>query len=300
MGVIFINHVEELFTMRYAGRTIGLFGFMIMLFVGIGYLIGGLYMGNWIMGTLVFLCIAGAINMFAYFYSDKLILKMYRAQIIEEHDNPRLYNIVKKIAMDADIPMPKVAIVPMGTPNAFATGRNKNKAVVAATQGLLAMLNDDELRGVIAHEVAHVKNRDMMVMSVAATLAGAIAFMARMVWFQMFFSRRRISPIFLVVMILAPIAAILVKMAISRKREYYADEEGARISKNPNALADALETLHDQSIKHPIKGGNPSTSSLFIVNPFAAGGFVNLFSTHPPMEERVKRLRKMAAEYSYL
>lgn len=278
----------------------GLFTFMILLFVGIGYLIGGFFIGNWILGTLIFLMIAAIMNLIAYFYSDKLILKMYKARMIEEHDNPRLYNIVKRIAFDADIPMPKVAIVPMDAPNAFATGRNKEHAVVAATQGLLAMLNDDELKGVIAHEVAHVKNRDMLVMSVAATLAGAIAFMARMVWFQMFFSRRRINPIFLVVMVLAPIGAMLIKMAISRKREFYADEEGAKISKNPGALADALETLHYQSKKKPLKGGSPATSSLFIVNPFAGSSFVKMFSTHPPMEERVKRLRKMAEDYSYL
>ncbi len=286
--------------MRYTGRTLGLFTFMILLFVGIGYLIGGFFMGNWILGTLIFLIIAAVMNLVAYFYSGKLILKMYKARIIEEADNPRLYNIVKKIAMDADIPMPKVAIVPTQMPNAFATGRNKEHAVVAATQGLLALLNDEELKGVIAHEVAHVKNRDMMIMSVAATLAVAIGFMARMVWFQMFFSRRRINPILLVVMILAPIAAIMIKLAISRKREYFADEEGAKISKNPGALADALESLHYQNKKNPIKGGSPATSSLFIVNPFASGSFVKLFSTHPPMEERVKRLRKMATDYSYL
>lgn len=273
---------------------------MILFFTGIGYLLGGFFMDNWIHGALIFLVIAAVMNLVSYFYSDKLILKMYRAKIIEEHENPRLFNIVKKISMDADIPMPKVAIVPMDVPNAFATGRNKNNAVVAATSGLLAMLNDDELSGVIAHEVAHVKNRDMMVMSVAATLAGAIAFMARMVWWQMFFSRRRMNPIFLVVMILAPIGAILIKVAISRKREYLADEEGARISKNPNALADALEVLHNQARNRPLKGGSPATSSLFIVNPFARGSFVNLFSTHPPMEKRVKRLRKMADDYSYL
>lgn len=286
--------------MRYTARTLGLFALMILFFTGIGYLLGGFFMDNWIHGALIFLVIAAVMNLVSYFYSDKLILKMYRAKIIEEHENPRLFNIVKKISMDADIPMPKVAIVPMDVPNAFATGRNKNNAVVAATSGLLAMLNDDELSGVIAHEVAHVKNRDMMVMSVAATLAGAIAFMARMVWWQMFFSRRRMNPIFLVVMILAPIGAILIKVAISRKREYLADEEGARISKNPNALADALEVLHNQARNRPLKGGSPATSSLFIVNPFARGSFVNLFSTHPPMEKRVKRLRKMADDYSYL
>lgn len=273
---------------------------MALIFVAIGFLIGEIFMGDWIVGSLIFLVIAAIMNTVVYFYSDKIILRIYRAQIIEEHDNPRLFSIVKDISYKADMPMPRVAIVPMDVPNAFATGRNKNNAVVAATHGILGRLNDDELKGVMAHEMAHVKNRDMLVMSIAATIAGAIAFMARMVWFQMFFSRRRINPIFLVVMILAPIGAMMVKLAISRKREYYADEEGARIIKNPNALADALEKIHSDIQRNPLQRGDPATSSLFIANPFRSSGFTNMFSTHPPMEERVKRLRKMATDYSYL
>ncbi|MFO8110517.1 MAG: zinc metalloprotease HtpX [Thermoplasmata archaeon] len=286
--------------MRYIAKTMGLFFALALLFVGIGYLIGGLFMGDWIMGSLIFLILAVVMNIGVYFFSDKIILRMYNAKIIEEHENPRLYNLVKDIAYKADMPMPKVAIVPMEVPNAFATGRNEKSAVVAATQGILHRLNDNELKGVMAHEMAHIKNRDMLVMSIAATIAGAIALMARLVWFQMIFSRRRINPIFLVAMILAPIGAIMVKMAISRKREYYADEEGAKISRNPNALADALEKLHSDIKRNPLKKGDPATSSLFIVNPFKSSGFVKLFSTHPPMEERVKRLRKMATDYSYL
>ncbi len=257
-------------------------------------------MGDWILGSIMFLGIAGLFNAVAYFYSHKFILKAYRAKVVDENEAPRLYNIVKQVAFEADIKMPKVAVMPMSIPNAFATGRNEDNAVVAATEGLLSRLNDEELKGVIAHEVAHIKNRDMLVMSVAATLAGAIAFMARMAWFQLFFGRRRGNPILLVALILAPIGAIIIKMTISRKREYYADEQGARISKNPNALADALEKLHSENKRNPIRKGNPTTASLFIVNPFKTGGFVNLFSTHPPMEERVKRLREMAADFSYL
>ena len=196
--------------------------------------------------------------------------------------------------------MPKVAIIPIDTPNAFATGRNEENAVVAATRGIMNILTEEELKGVISHEVAHIKDRDMLVMSIAATLAGAITFMARMVWWQMFFSRRRMNPILLVGMILAPIGAILIKLAISRNREYLADEEGAKISKNPTALASALEKLDAQNKKNPIKKGNPTTASLFIVNPFTKSTFVKLFSTHPPTEERVERLRDMARNFSYL
>jgi len=273
---------------------------MIVLFIAIGYLIGGIFLGNWIAGTLVFLILAGVMNLVAYFYSHKLILRSHNAKIIDENDNPRLFRLVKEVAYEAGIEMPKVAIVPSNTPNAFATGRNENNAVVAATQGILQTLNDDELKGVLAHEVGHIQNRDMMVMSIAATLAGAITFMARMVWFQMMFSRRRINPIFLVAMVLAPIGAIIIKLAISRKREFGADKKGAEISKNPNALADALEKLDSANKNNPMKSKNTTSSSLFIVNPFKSSGFVKLFSSHPPTEERVKRLRQMASDFSYL
>jgi len=274
---------------------------MVGFFILIGYLIGHFFMGDWITATIMFLVIAAVFNLVAYFYSHKFILKAYKAKIVDESEAPRLYNIVKQIAYEADIEMPKVAIMPMSIPNAFATGRNEKNAVVAATEGLLSRLNDEELKGVMAHEIAHIKNRDMLVMSVAATLAGAIAFMARMAWFQLFFGRRRGgNPILLVALILAPIGAMVIKMAISRKREYYADEQGAKISKNPNALADALEKLQAESNRNPLKRGNPSTASLFIVNPFKSDGFVRLFSTHPPMEKRVEKLREMAADFSYL
>ncbi len=286
--------------MGYKATTSGLFAFMVVLFIIIGYLIGGFFLGNWIAGTILFLAIAAVMNIVAYFYSHKLILRSHNAEIIEEKDNPRLFNLVKKVAYEADIEMPKVAIVPSNTPNAFATGRNEDNAVVAATEGILQTLNDDELKGVLAHEVGHIKNRDMMVMSIAATLAGAITFMARMVWFQMMFSRRRINPIFLVAMVLAPIGAIIIKLAISRKREFMADKKGAEISKNPKALASALEKLSAKNKSNPMKSKNPTTSSLFIVNPFKSSNFVKLFSSHPPTEERVKRLREMAADFSYM
>ncbi|MFP4001603.1 MAG: zinc metalloprotease HtpX [Thermoplasmata archaeon] len=280
--------------------TGGLFAFMIAFFIVIGYLLGGFFLGNWIVGTLLFLVIAAVMNLVAYFYSHKLILKSHNAKIIEENDNPRLFRLVKEVAYEADIEMPKVAIVPTDTPNAFATGRNEDNAVVAATRGILNTLSDDELKGVLAHEVGHIKNRDMMVMSIAATLAGAITFMARMVWFQMMFSRRRMNPIFLIAMILAPIGAIIIKLAISRKREFGADKKGAEISKNPKALARALEKLDAANKKNPMKSKNTTSSSLFIVNPFKSSVFVKLFSSHPPTEERVQRLREMASDFSYL
>ena len=286
--------------MGYRAKTGSLLAFMMIFMVGIGYLLGGYFMGNWILGTLIFLFIAAAMNLVSYFYSHKFILKHYNAQPINESDNPKLFKIVREIAYEADIEMPKVAILPMSIPNAFATGRNEDNAVVAVSEGLLSLLNDDELKGVISHEVAHIKNRDMMVMTIAATLAGAVTFMARMVWWQMLFSRRRMNPIFLVTMILAPIGAIIIKMAISRKREYHADEEGAKISKNPNALADALEKLETSNRKNPLKKQNPTTASLFIVNPFTKSTFVKLFSTHPPIEDRVENLREMAVNFSYL
>ncbi len=287
--------------MGYVAKTSGLFAFMVILFIGIGYLIGGFVLGSPIIGTLLFLGIAAALNLVTYFYSDKIILKAHRAEIIEESDNPQLYNIVKEVAYEADIKMPKVAIVPTDTPNAFATGRNEDNAVVAATRGILRTLDEEELKGVISHEVAHIKDRDMLVMSIAATLAGAITIMARIVWFQMIFGRnRRIHPVLLLAMIFAPIGALLIRLAISRKREYMADEEGAKISKNPNALASALEKLHMENERNPIKSNSTTTASLFIVNPFKSSAFVKLFSTHPPVEERVKRLREMATDFSYL
>lgn len=297
----FIYYLKQIVRlMGYRATTGGLFAFMIGLFIVIGFLIGDIFMGNWIMGTIFFLVIAGIMNLVAYFYSHKLILRSHNAKIIEEKDNPRLFNLVKEVAYEAGIEMPKIAIVPSDTPNAFATGRNEDNAVVAATQGILQTLNDDELKGVLAHEVGHIQNRDMMVMSIAATLAGAITFMARMVWFQMMFSRRRINPIFLVAMILAPIGAIIIKLAISRKREFMADRKGAEISKNPRALASALEKLSAKNKSNPMKSKSTTTSSLFIVNPFKSSGFVRLFSSHPPTEERVERLREMASDFSYM
>ena len=216
--------------------------------------------------------------------------------MVQEHESPRLYRTVKRVSQMAELPMPRVAVIPTDTPNAFATGRNPDNAVVAATEGLMEMLDDDELEGVIAHEMAHVGNRDILVMTVAATIAGAIAFAARWAFFSAMFGRRDGGSALLLVLvaITAPIAALLIRAAISRSREYKADATGAETIGKPWALANALEKLERGVKRKPIKHGNPASSHLFIVNPFK-GGLVGLFSSHPPTEERVLRLRKMGA-----
>lgn len=267
---------------------------MIGLFVVIGFLLGG-YFGDPIIGMIFFLVIAGIFNAISYFYSSKIVLWSYKAKIVTEREAPRLYKTVHRVALKSDLPMPKIAIIPTMTPNAFATGRNPKNAVVAATEGLLQLLNDDELEGVIAHEMAHVKDRDILVMSVAATLAGAIAFAARFVIFGMIFGRRsNVNPLLLIaVAVLAPIAAILIQLAISRAREFKADKVGAIMIQKPWALANALEKLERGNRRMPLRDGNPASASLFIVNPFRGSAFFKLFSTHPPIEERVRRLREM-------
>ena len=288
-------------TLRTAGLMLLLFG----IFALIGWLIGGVFLGDWILGSLMFLVFAGLLNFFAYFFAHKIVLWSYRARIVTEAEAPRLYRVVRRAAEFSGMPMPKVALVPTKTPNAFATGRNPKNAVVAGTEGILDLLDDRELTGVMAHEMAHVGNRDILVMSVAATVAGAIAFMARIFWWHLILGGRNRRGngadliIALVVAITAPIAALLVQLAISRSREYKADIVGARNSGAPDALADALVKLERGNKRNPIQTGNPASASLFIVNPFRGSSFFRLFSTHPAIEERVKRLRKMAQDMRY-
>jgi heat shock protein HtpX len=283
-------------------RTLGLFAVLILMFTGIGYLVGAYFMGDWILGSLVFLGIAAAMNLISYFFSAKIVLWSYKAKIVSEKEAPRLFKIVKKICLKADLPIPKIAVVPTQTPNAFATGRNKNNAVVAATEGLMLLLTDDELEGVLAHEMAHVRNKDILVMSVAATIAGAIAFASRMAfWGSLGGGRRNENGlILLVIAITAPIAAMLVQLAISRNREYKADREGALMIQRPLALARALEKLEEGNRRRPIQSGNPASASMFIVNPFRGQGLVTLFMTHPPVGTRVKRLRELADETGFI
>ena len=260
-------------------------------------LVGGLVGGR--SGMVFALVLAAVMNFTSYWFSDKIVLKIYRAQKIEEKDDPRLYRIVRTATQNARLPMPQVYVIPTDSPNAFATGRNPNHAAVVATHGILKILDDDELEGVISHELAHIKNRDILTASVVATIAGAIgmlAFMAR--WAAIFGgygsdSNRGGGLGLLVTAIVAPIAAMLIQLAISRSREYAADQGAASISHKPLALAQALEKLQNASKRIPLEA-NPSTAHLFIVNPLRGGGIASLFSTHPPVKERVARLRKMA------
>ncbi len=285
-------------------RTMGLFLLLIALFTAIGYVIGGYFLNDWIVGALIFLVLAAAMNLISYFFSSKIVLWSYKAKIVTEAEAPRLHKLVKMICMKGDLPMPRIALVPTKTPNAFATGRNKNNAVVAATEGILTLLTDDELEGVLAHEMAHVKNRDILVMSVAATIAGAISFAARILWWNMFLGGRRGNDniiLLLVVAITAPLAALLIQLAISRNREYKADREGALMIQRPLALARALAKLEEGNRRVPLRRGNPASSNIFIVNPFrGGGGFVSLFMTHPPMKKRIEKLQKLADETGFI
>ena len=274
-------------------------GLLLGALTGLLMLIGGYFGGQ--NGVVIAFIFAMIMNFGSYWFSDKLILRMYKAQEVSENQAPELYDMVKNLAMKASLPMPKVYIIPEAAPNAFATGRNEHHAVVAVTEGILRILNKDELEGVIAHELAHIKNKDMLIGSIAATLAGAIVMMAHMAqWAAIFGGASRDSDdeggggvVGLILMaILAPIAATIIQMAISRSREYLADESGANISKKPYGLAGALEKLSRASHSVPMDA-NPSTAHMFIVNPLTGKSLMNLFSTHPPIEERVARLRSM-------
>jgi heat shock protein HtpX len=283
-------------------RMLALFAALTLIFVVIGYVIGALFFNDWILGSVMFLIFAGLMNFVSYFWSDKIVLWSYRAKIVSQAEQPRLYNIVNKVCLKGNLPMPKIAIVATQTPNAFATGRNKDRAVVAATEGILSLLSDDELEGVLAHEMAHVKDRDILLMSVAATIAGAISFAARMALWSSLGSRRGNGNILLLLLvaITAPIAALLIRLAISRSREYKADKEGALMIQRPLALARALEKLEEGNRRRPMNRGSPATSSLFIVNPFSGGTLVSLFMTHPPIAARVRRLEALAEQTGYI
>jgi heat shock protein HtpX len=281
--------------MNAALRTASLFGVLFGLFALIGLAIGG---GS-IMTMVIFLALAGVMNLISYFYSDRIVLASYRAKLINEQENPRLFAIVARVASDYDVPIPKIAVVPMDVPNAFATGRNRNKAVVCVTRGILGYLDDEELEGVIAHEMAHIKDRDTLVMTLAATIAGAIAIFVRMAYFNLMFGGRRdrndASAILVVIAaVTAPIAAAMVQMAISRTREFKADREGAITTRKPWALASALKKLELSNRRGQMKNGNPVSASLFIVNPFRGSALIKLFSTHPPMEERIEKLNGLS------
>ena len=264
---------------------------IVALFGAIGAMIGGRQ------GMLMALLFGGAMNLWAYWFSDKMVLKMYKARQVDETVSPYLYNMVRELAFRAQLPMPKVYIIDEAQPNAFATGRNPENAAVAATTGIIRMLSERELRGVMAHELAHVKNRDILISTISATVAGAISMLAQ---FGMFFGGRgedRPHPALqILMMILAPIAAMVIQMAISRTREFGADHEGAGISGDPEALASALAKIDAYAKGIPMHTAeeHPETAQMMIMNPLAGGGLRSLFSTHPTTEERIARLHDLA------
>ncbi len=277
-------------------KTIGLMVFMTLLLIFVGAAIGGRG------GMVTAFALATIMNVGSYWFSDKIILRMYNAQPVTESQAPELHALVRILVQKAGMPMPKVYIIPDETPNAFATGRNPEHAVVAVTEGIMRLLSREELSGVIAHELAHIKHRDMLTGTIVATIAGAISMLAQMAQWAMIFGGGRHdsddeggNPIAaLVMMIVAPIAAMLVQMAISRTREFEADKGGAQIAGHPSGLANALLKLEKGSQLMPMHDAQPATAHMFIVNPLTGGGFLNLFSTHPPIAERVQRLRDMA------
>jgi heat shock protein HtpX len=279
-------------------KTTILLTLLTMMLVFMGGAIGG--QG----GMMIAFGMAAVMNFGSYWFSDKIVLKMYNAQEITREVHPSFYSMVERLAGRAGLPMPKVYIIPDDSPNAFATGRNPEHAAVAATQGILRVLTPDELEGVMAHELAHVKNRDILISSIAATIAGAISMIGNMLqWGAMFGAGRSdddegggIGGMIgsLAMAIVAPIAAMMIQMAVSRSREYLADASGAEICGRPLALAGALRKLHNVSQAIPLHDARPATAHMFIVNPLTGGGMMSLFSTHPPMEERIARLESLA------
>jgi len=286
-------------------RTTILLAALTALVVWIGQMFGG---PN---GAVIALVFAGVMNFFSYWFSDKIVLRMYGAQEISQNEDPELFDIMRELTVKDGLPMPRVYVSPEETPNAFATGRNPEHAAVAVTQGIRRILDRRELAGVLGHELSHVKHRDILVSSIAATLAGAISYLAHMAQWAAIFgggSRDREEGggnIFglLFMIIVAPLAAMLIQMAVSRSREYMADEGGAKVTHDPLALASALRKLQMGAQNIPMQVSDAtatSTAHMFIVNPLSGGGIANLFSTHPPMEERIARLEAMAKDMSYM
>ena len=274
-------------------KTMVLMVSLTLILVAVGGLLGGRS------GMTFALIMAFGMNFISYWFSDKIVLRMYRATAVSEADAPGLYEVVRRLSHRAEIPMPRVYMIDEDQPNAFATGRNPEHGAVAVTKGILRILSPEELEGVIAHELCHIKHRDILVSTVAAAIAGAISYLAQMAQWAMIFGGGRDdeegnNPVAaIVMMIVGPIAAMLVQMAISRSREYGADEGGARVTGNPLYLAGALRKLQMASQQIPMNA-NPATSHMFIVNPLSGGGIIKLFSTHPPIEERISRLESMS------
>lgn len=277
-------------------KTVFLIVLMTALLIVIGKAIGGTS------GMLIAFVFAIGMNFFSYWFSDKIVLKMYKAQEVTAEENPRLYNIVARLAQRANLPMPKVYIIPSGTPNAFATGRNKNHAAVAVTNTLMNMLDDEELSGVIGHELAHIYGKDILIGTIVAMMAGTIMMIVDIFQWSMILGggnndEENSNPLGFIgsiaMIILAPIAATLIQMAVSRSREYIADERGAQFCGNPRALASALHKIAYGVQEHPMENAKPATAHMFIASPFSGGKALSLFSTHPPIDERIKRLNNM-------
>ncbi|MEI7812825.1 MAG: zinc metalloprotease HtpX [Ignavibacteria bacterium] len=279
--------------------------FLMTLMMGLFLFVGGLVGGE--RGMAFAFIFSLVMNFGSYWFSDKIVLRMYGARQVTENESPKLYGIVEKLASKASLPTPKVYIMENPTPNAFATGRNPDNAAVAVTTGILNILNEDELAGVIAHELSHVKHRDILIGTITATLVGTITFIARMAGWAMMFSGGRSDDrdrddnglSGLVLMILSPIVAMLIQMAISRSREFMADEGGAAITGSPLSLANALNKLEMTNQRLPMADAQPASAHIFIVNPLNRRSFMKLFSTHPPIEERVARLKEMDAGRIY-
>ncbi len=275
-------------------KTTFLLTLMTIFIMMVGRVIGGTS------GMVIALVIAGGMNFFSYWYSDKLVLKMYKAEEVSPSEAPEIYGMVEALSDRAGIPVPKVYIIPEESPNAFATGRNPQNGVVAVTQGLLNLMDRDEIAGVIAHELGHIKNRDILIGTIAATMAGAIMMIASMARWAAIFGFGGDDEdgggiIGLIVMsIVAPLAAVIIQMAVSRSREYLADATAAKLTENPGGLSNALEKLGSYSKQVPMNA-EPATAHMFISNPLSGRSLMNLFSTHPPIEERVAKLRNMRA-----
>lgn len=276
-------------------KTFFLMTVLTVILVGLGSIIGGRS------GGMIAFAIALIMNFVSYWFSDKIVLRMYGAREVSPQEAPQLHGTVASLAQRSGIPMPRVFIIEDDSPNAFATGRNPEHGVVAVTTGIMRILSRDELEGVLAHELSHIKHRDILIQSVAATLAGAITMIANWARFAAFFGGSSDDDdgggnIFTVIIfsVIAAFAAMLIQLAISRSREYLADDGGANLSGNPLFLAGALRKLNAGVARNPMNDANPSTAPLFIVNPFSAGGIRSLFSTHPPIEERIRRLEDMA------
>jgi heat shock protein HtpX len=273
------------------GLLLGLLTALILIF---GNLLGGQT------GLVIAFILAIGMNVSSYWFSDRIVLSMYKAREVSPQEAPELHRIVEELAQKAGLPKPRVTVIPEEAPNAFATGRDPKHGVVAVTEGIMRLLSREELKGVLAHEMGHIRNRDILIQTVAATLAGVIMFVSSMVKWAAIFGMgggnddEGGNPLLaLVLAIVAPIAAMLIQMAISRSREYLADQTGAGLSGHPGSLASALEKLDAYSRKVPVRHGNPATAHMFIVNPFSGRNLGNLFSTHPPIQDRVARLRSM-------